>query len=161
MSQFVCSRCGKSCKNAGGLATHIKTHDKSFVESPSLLRFIKTAPAPPIELKPIKSKPLQRKLSTKPRSKTVVSSSLRVPSTPSLPAPPPRPRLPRTRASDSDLNHFRAPSNITASDLDKKSPEFHIAHVRYFNKLKREKFLMLDKKAYHTANKSSLAQIYL
>ena len=157
MMQFVCARCGKSCRNAGGLATHMKTHEKSFVESPSLLRFVKRAPRKAaIELKPIKPKPVQRKLSAKPRSKPAAPSPLRMPRDPQLQVAPPRPRLPRTRACDFDLSHFRAPPNITSSDLDKKSPEFRVAHVRYFNKLKREKFSMLDKKAYHAANESSL-----
>ena len=69
----------------------------------------------------------------------------------------PRPRLPRMKASDSDLSHFPAYPNITGSDLEKKSPEFRVAHVRYFNKLKREKFPMLDKKTYHAAKESSLS----
>ena len=157
MTRFVCLRCGKSCHNAGGLATHMKTHDKSFVESPSLLRFIKRAPQKPsIELKPLKPKPVQSKLSAKPRSNVVAPSSPQMLRDPPLQVAPPRPRLPRTKASDSDLSHFLAPPNITASDLDKRSPEFRVAHVRYFKKLKREKFPMMDKKAYHAANESSL-----
>ena len=109
-----------------------------------------------IELKPIKPKPVQRNINAKPRSKAAVPSSLRMPRDPPLQVATPRPRLPRTKASDSDLSHFLAPPNITGSDLDKKSPEFRVAHVRYFNKLKREKFPMLDTKAYHAANESSL-----
>ena len=61
--QYICGKCGKSCKNAGGLATHMKTHKKKSVASPSLLKFLKRTPAKkiPIELKPIKSKPRQVK----------------------------------------------------------------------------------------------------
>ena len=64
MFQFGCTRCGKQCKNAGGLATHMKTHTKKKVDSPSLLLFFKRAPAKKIavELKPIKKKPQQIKL---------------------------------------------------------------------------------------------------
>ena len=43
MFQFVCTRCGKRCTNAGGLATKMKTHTKQKVDSPSLLRFFKRA----------------------------------------------------------------------------------------------------------------------
>ena len=79
-----------------------------------------------------------------------------MPRDPPLQVVPPRPRLPRMKASDSDLSHFPAYPNITGSDLDKKSPEFRVAHVRYFKKLKRERFPMLDRKEYHAANESSL-----
>ena len=43
MFQFVCTRCGKRCTNAGGLATKMKTHTEQKVDSPSLLRFFKNA----------------------------------------------------------------------------------------------------------------------
>ena len=43
MFQFVCTRCGKRCTSAGGLATKMKTHTKHKVDSPSLLRFFKRA----------------------------------------------------------------------------------------------------------------------
>ena len=51
-------KCGKSCKNAGGLATHMKTHKKKIMASLSLLKFLKRTPAKKIsiELKSIKSK---------------------------------------------------------------------------------------------------------
>ena len=97
-------RCEKSCHNAGGLATHMKTHDKSFEVSSSMLRFIKRAPRKAaIELKPMKPKPVQRKLSAKRRSKAVAPTSLRMLRDPQLQVAPPRPRLPRTKTPDSDL----------------------------------------------------------
>ena len=34
-SAFVCPRCSKRCKNAGGLATHMKTHARKEPESPT------------------------------------------------------------------------------------------------------------------------------
>ena len=44
MFQFVCTRCGKKCKNAVGSATHMKYHTKrKVVDSPSLLRFVKSS----------------------------------------------------------------------------------------------------------------------
>ena len=44
MFQFVCTRCGKKCKNAVGSATHMKSHSKrKVVDSPSLLRFVKSS----------------------------------------------------------------------------------------------------------------------
>ena len=59
--QYISWKCGKPCKNAGGRATHVKTHKKKSVASPSLLKFLKRNPAKkiPIELKPIRSKPKQ------------------------------------------------------------------------------------------------------
>ena len=95
MFQFVCTRCGKKCKNAGGLATHMKTQTKrKVVGSPSLLRFVKRAPAKkfPIELEPVKKKPQQIKLLPKsnpkpfrPRNKSKVTAPL----IPSENIPPP------------------------------------------------------------------------
>ena len=59
--------------------------------------------------------------------------------------------------NSANLLSFPVPApNITGLDLDYKSPEFRVAHVRYFNKLKRERFPMLDKKEYHGAHESSL-----
>ena len=55
----------------------------------------------------------------------------------------------------SSLSQFVAPSAITDPKLYKKSPEFRLAHVRYYNKLK-EKFPFLDKTMYHEANKEAL-----
>ena len=44
MFQSVCTRCCKTCKNAVGLATHMKNHTKrKVVDSPSLLRFVKSS----------------------------------------------------------------------------------------------------------------------
>ena len=64
------------------------------------------------------------------------------------------PRLPRSKPVSS-LSQFVAPSAITDPKLYKKSPEFRLAHVRYYNKLK-EKFPFLDKTMYHEANKEAL-----
>ena len=154
--QYICGKCGKSCKNAGGLATHMKTHKKKSVASPSLLKFLKRTPAKkiPIELKPIKSKPRQVKF------KSSTPSSVPSPDVPTKkilppkkrPIPPPAPPLPRR---DSELSPFMAPASLTSPDLDKKSPEFRLAHMRFYNELKNL-FPMLNKKAYYEANKSHL-----
>ena len=48
-----------------------------------------------------------------------------------------------------------APASLTSPDLDKKSPEFRLAHMRFYNELKNL-FPMLNKKAYYEANKSHL-----
>ena len=161
MFQFVCTRCGKKCKNADGLATHMETQTKrKVVGSTSLLRFVKRAPAKkfPIELDPIKKKPQQIKLRPKsnpkplrPRNKPTVTAPL----IPSENIPPP-PRRPRSYSFTSDLSHYIGPENIISSSLDKRSPEFRVAHLRYFQKLKQESVLMLDKASYHTTNASLL-----
>ena len=121
--QYICGKCGKSCKNAGGLATHMKTHKKKSVTSPSLLKFLKRTPAKkiPIELKPIKSKPKQVKFKSSTSSNI---SSHNVPPKQILlskkrPIPPPAPPLPR---SNSEVFPFTAPASLTTSDLDKESP---------------------------------------
>ena len=152
--QYICGKRGKSCKNAGGLATHMKTHKKKSVDSPSLLKFLNRIPAKkiPIELKPIKSKPRQVKF------KSSTPSSVPSPNVPTKkilppqkrPIPPLAPPLPRR---DSELSPFMAPASLTSLDLDKKSPEFRLAHMRFCNELKNL-FPMLNKKAYYEANKT-------
>ena len=61
--QYFCGKCDNSCKNAGGLAMHMKTHKQKSGASPSVLKFLKRTPAKKIsiELKPIKPKPKQVK----------------------------------------------------------------------------------------------------
>ena len=117
--QYICGKCGKSCKNAGGLATHMKTHKKKSVASAYLLKFLKRTPGKKIsiELKPIKSKPRQVKF------KSSTPSSISSPDVPSnnilppkkRPIPPPAPPLPRT---DSKLSPFMAPASLTSPDLN-------------------------------------------
>jgi len=154
--QYICGKYEKSCKNAGGLATHMKTHKKKSVASPSLLKFLKRTPAKkiPIELKPIKSKPKQVKF--KSSTPSSISSSdapfNKILPPKKRPIPPPAPPLPRR---DSELSPFMAPASLTSPDLDKKSPEFRLAHMRFYNELKLS-FPMLNKKAYYEANKSHL-----
>ena len=134
MFQFVCTRCGKRCTNAGGLATKMKTHTKQKVDFPSLLRFFKRAPAKKIavELKPIKKKPQQIKLRAKSRPEPLRPSKISRPAAPPIPSedlPPPPPRRPRsTCSSTSDLSHYVAPESIISSNLDKRSPEFRVDH---------------------------------
>ena len=154
--QYICGKCGKSCKNAGGLATHMKTHKKKTVASPSLLKFLKRTPAKkiPIELKPIKSKPRQVKL------KSSTPSSISSPDVPSNKIPPPKKRVipppaPPLPRRDSELSPFKAPASLISPDLDTKTPEFRLAHMRFYNELKIL-FPMLNKKAYYEANKSYL-----
>ena len=119
--QYIFGKCGKSCKNSGGLATHRRTHKRKSVASPSLLKFLKRTPAKkiPIELKPIKSKPRQIKF------KSSTPSSVPSPDVPTKkilppkkrPISPPAPPLPRR---DSELSPFMAPASLTSPDLDKK-----------------------------------------
>ena len=48
-----------------------------------------------------------------------------------------------------------APATLISPDLDKKSPEFRLAHMRFYSELKTS-FPMINKKAYYEANKSYL-----
>ena len=144
--------CHKRCKNAGGLARHVKTqHEKPPVKSKSLLQFLKRASPKkaPIELQPIKKKPKQIRFKAKPRPMPVasnLSSSLDQPE-PAKQVPGP-PRRTRVRQSDGGLSNYCTPSSLTAPDLDRRSPEFRVAHVRFFRSLKQKKFPMMDKAAY-------------
>ncbi len=87
--ELACPKCRKKCNNAGAMAQHMKSHDYREVESPSLLRFLKTARMKkvPIELKPVSRKVKQTKLSaqarTKPKQKKIFPK----------PRPQPRPKL--------------------------------------------------------------------
>ena len=155
---YVCSRCFKRCRNAGALKIHMKTHEKSEPKSGSLLKWIKctsvkikTKPKKktPIELKPIKkSRPL--KLQKKPvRDPSVVPR-------PVLPRPPKPPRRPRlSRQEPIDISPFAAPPELVHPDLDKRSPQFRIAHVQHFRSLKSD-YPVLDKTMYHGVNSECL-----
>ena len=164
--EYVCSKCGRRCKNAGALATHMKKHKKKEPTSASIMRFFKPASKKiAIEMKPIKKQPRQVKLNVKSRVKpSVTQPQSNIPvsrsnasdlninaSQPLKPLPPPR--LPQ---SSTDVNLFAAPANLVSSDLDTKSPEFRLAHIRYFRKLKEEKFPQMDKSKYHAANEHAL-----
>ena len=165
--EFVCLECGKRCGNAGALKNHQKSHKKPTVQSPSLLRFLKKR-APPkkmaVELRPISRKPKQIRLSMRSRSLAapavpvidVPGASVKVtyPKLPKVPRPPRRPRKSNKKYS-SDMSPFLAPEGLTSPSLNKKFPEFRVAHVRYYNSLK-ENFPMLDKKMYHQVNAKSI-----
>ena len=143
---FECPRCYKRCGNAGALKTHMKTHEKPEPKSGSMLKWVvkrvkserKPKPKMPIEMKPI-VKTRQLKL-RKPivREPTVVTNPVR-------PRPPRRPR--RSKQPPIDTNPFVAPARLTGSDLDKKSPQFWIAHIKHFKSLKSE-FVLVDEKWY-------------
>ena len=150
MSQifYKCSICRKRCGNAGALKIHMKSHKRPEPESNSLLKYMKLAPvksttkieSPAIESKPMKTV-RQLKLREDPPS-TVVSN--------------PVSRRPRRSQQDSNEdNVLVAPDELVATDLDKKSPHFRVAHVRHFKKLKL-KYPMIDKKMYHKANANKL-----
>ena len=154
--QYIFGKCGKSCKNSGGLATHMRTHKKKSVASPSLLKFLKRTPVTkiPIELKPIKSKPRQVKF------KSSTPSSVPSPDAPMKKILPPKKRpillpAPPLSRRNSELYPFMARASLASPDLDKKSPEFRLAHMRFYNELKIL-FPMLNKKAYYEAKKSHL-----
>ena len=153
-NKFQCLRCYKRCGNAGGLKTHMKTHKKPEPKSGSMLKWVvkrvksesKPKPKMAIELKPI-VKTRQLKLRKPPvRKPTVVSS-------PARPRPPRKPR--RSKQPPIDTNPFVAPARLTGPELDKRSPQFRIAHVQHFKSLKSD-FPVLDKTMYHEANKSCL-----
>ena len=132
----------------------MQTHKKKSVASQSLLKFVKRTSAKkiPIELKPIKSKRKQVKF------KSSMSSSISSPDIPwnkilplkKRPIPSPAPPLP---LRNSELSPFMAPVSLISLDLDRKSPEFLLAHMRFYTELKIL-FPMLNKKAYYEANKS-------
>ena len=48
-----------------------------------------------------------------------------------------------------------APTSLISPDLDRKSPEFWLAHMQFYTELKIL-FPMQNKKAYYEANKSHL-----
>ena len=131
--QFECPQCYKRCGNAGALKTHMKTHEKPEPKSGSMLKWlvkrvkseIKPKPKMAIELKPI-LKTQQLKL-WKPT--TVVSNPVR-------PRPPRRPR--KSKQPPVDTSPFAAPARLLNPDLDKKSPQFRIAHVQHFEPLKSD-----------------------
>ena len=137
--QFACPRCFKRCGNAGALKTHMKTHKKPEPKSGSMMKWIikrepvkaenKQKPKESIELKPIR-KTRQLKL-RKPsiRDPTVVTN-------PARPRPPRAPR--RSKQPAIDTSPFAAPARLADPGLDKRSPQFRIAHVQHFNTLKSE-----------------------
>ena len=152
--QFECPRCFKRCGNAGALKTHMKKHKKTEPKSGSMLKWVvkrvksesKPKPKMAIELKPIvKTRQLKLRKPTV-REPTVVAN-------PVHPRPLRRPR--RSKQPSIDTNPFVAPARLTDPDLDKKSPQFRIAHIQHFKSLKSD-FPVLDKTMYHEANKSSL-----
>ena len=154
--QLECPRCGKRCGNAGALKTHMKTHKKPEPKSGSLMKWIvKREPVKSeskkkvndmVELQPI-VKTRQLKLRKAPiREPTVVTN-------PARPRPPRAPR--RSKQHAIDTSPFVAPARLTDTDLDKRSPQFRIAHVQHFNTLKSD-FPVLDKTMYHEVNKSCL-----
>ena len=162
MFQFVCTRCGKKCKNAGGLATHKDPHEAeglwfsfSFAireespgkENPDWTQAYKER-SQQIKLRPkLNLKPLRPMTKPKVIVPLILSEHI----------PPPPLRCARSSClSISDLKHYIAPQSIISSSLDEWSPEIRVAHVRDFQKLKQESFHMLDKTASHTADTSSL-----
>ena len=107
---------------------------------------IQPKPKMAIEMKPIvKTRQLKlRKPSV--HEPTVVSNPVRL-------RPPRRPR--RSKQQPLDTSFFVAPARLTDLDLDKKSPQFRIAHVHHFKSLKSD-FPVLNKTMYYEVNKSSL-----
>ena len=130
-----CPRCYKRCGNAGALKTHMKTHKKVEPKSGSMLKWVvkrvksekKPKPKMAVELKPIK-KARQLKL-RKPivRDPTIVPNPVR-------PRPPRRSR--RSKQPPIDTNPFVAPARLP--DLDKKSPQSRVAHIKHFKSLKSD-----------------------
>ena len=136
----------------------MKTHKKPEPKSGSMMKWIikrepvkaenKQKPKESIELKPIR-KTRQLKL-RKPsiRDPTVVTNPARP-----RPRPPRAPR--RSKQPAIDTSPFAAPARLADPGLDKRSPQFRIAHVQHFNALKSD-FPVLDKTMYHEVNKSCL-----
>ncbi len=107
---------------------------------------IKSKPKMAIELKPIlKTRQLKLRKPTI-REPTIVSN-------PVCPRPPRRPR--KSKQPPVDTSPFAAPARLTNPDLDKKSPQFRIAHVQHFESLKSD-FPVLDKTIYHEVNQACL-----
>ena len=140
--------------NAYALKTHMTTHEKPEPKSGSMLKWvvkrvkseIKPKPKMAIELKPIlKTRQLKLRKPTI-REPTVVSNPVR-------PRPPRRPR--KSKQPPVDTSPFAAPARLTDPDLDKKSPQFRIAHVQHFESLKSD-FPVLDKTIYHEVNQACL-----
>ncbi|MCP4262106.1 MAG: hypothetical protein GY774_32090, partial [Planctomycetes bacterium] len=134
----------------------MKTHKKPEPKSGSLMKWIvkresvksesKKKVNDMVELQPI-VKTRQLKLRKAPvREPTVVAN-------PARPRPPRAPR--RSKQPAIDTSPFVAPARLTDTDLDKRSPQFRIAHVQHFNALKSD-FPVLDKTMYHEVNKSCL-----
>ena len=153
--QFECPQCYKRCGNAGAL-THMKTHEKPEPKSGSMLKWlvkrvkseIKPKPKMAIELKPIlKTRQLKLRKPTI-REPTVVSNPVR-------PRPPRRPRKSKQPPVDTWYQPFCSTRAVDRTDLDKKSPQFRIAHVQHFESLKSD-FPVLDKMIYHEINKACL-----
>ena len=155
--QFECPKCFKRCGNAGALKTHMKTHKKPEPKSGSMMKWIvkrepvkserkKKKAKDMVELQPI-VKTRQLKLRKAPvRDSTVVANPIR-------PRPPRETR--RSKQPAIDTSPFVAPARLTDADLDKRSPQFRMAHVQHFNALKSN-FSVLDKTIYHEVNKSYL-----
>ena len=80
------------------------------------------------------------------RDPTVVPNPVR-------PRPPRKPRKPKQQPLDT--SPFVAPARLADPDLDKKSPQFRIAHIQHFKSLKSD-FPILDRKMYHEVNKSCI-----
>ena len=153
--QFKCPRCYKRFGNAGALKTHMKTHEKPEPKSGSMLKWvvkrvkseIKPKPKMAIELKPIlKTRQLKLRKPTI-REPTVVSNPVR---------PRPPRRLRKSKHPPVDTTSFAAaPARLTNTDLDKKSPQFRIAHVQHFESLKSD-FPVLDKTIFHEVKQACL-----
>ena len=106
----------------------------------------KQNPKEAIELKPIRKTrqlKLRKRISREP---TIVTNPLR-------PRPPRAPR--RSQQPAIDTSPFVAPKRLTDPGLDKRSPQFRIAHVQHFNSLKSD-FPVLDKAMYHRVNESCI-----
>ena len=148
--QFACPRYFKRCGNAGALKTHMKTRKKPEPKSGSMMKWIikrepvkaenKQKPKEFIELKLIR-KTRQLKL-RKPsiRDPTVVTNAARP-----RPRPPRAPR--RSKQPAIDTSPFADPARLADPGLDKRSPQFRIAHVQHFKSLKSD-FPVLDKTMY-------------
>ena len=106
----------------------------------------KPKPKEAIEMKPIRKQRQLRVQKLPVREPTVVAN-------PAHPRPPRRPR--RSKQPPIDVSPFVVPARLTASDLDKRSPQYRIAHVQHFRALKAD-FPVLDKKVYQESNKASL-----
>jgi len=135
----------------------MQTHSKAESPTPTLLRFLKRRgprKKAPIELRPIKRKSKQIKLKPSIRSKPSRASPSSSPSIQHSTLP--RSYSKRSLPLPEDLSPYLAPPTLTSRDIDTHSPEFRVSHVRYFNKLKKDSFPMLDKTMYYEANKASL-----
>ena len=112
----------------------MKTHEKD-VKSGSLLAFVKRAPAKKpavVVMKKKEQKPLQAKLKLHKRklAPSIDASDIG-------PKRNPKP-IPRTVAKE-DLSSYVIPPSVIPSDADPQTPDYRVAVIKYYHRLKQKR----------------------